>query len=172
MQIWKKGCVFGHIDKFWKEHNGHIKKNAYKNTYLGSIFIPEKYVFRVCFESPFTRMISSLKYKWPPAGCVLRFVWIYVRKNWCSSNFFYPVILQARSHFADPAWLSSCCDWSMDMTFILTCKGHWPIVYGLNLQNIFLRKVACYAPNHMALYCTFGHAQLQRMLQKWICLFS
>ena len=34
--------------------------------YLGSIFIPEKYVFRVCFESPFMRMISSLKYKCPP----------------------------------------------------------------------------------------------------------
>ena len=24
-----------------------------KNAYLGSIFIPEKYLFRVCFESPF-----------------------------------------------------------------------------------------------------------------------
>ena len=31
-----------------------------------SIFIPEKYVFKVCFESRFTRMVSSLKYKWPP----------------------------------------------------------------------------------------------------------
>ena len=31
-----------------------------QNAYLGSIFTPEKYVFRVCFESPFTRMISSL----------------------------------------------------------------------------------------------------------------
>ena len=29
-------------------------------------FVPEKYVFRVCFESTFTRMISSLKYKCPP----------------------------------------------------------------------------------------------------------
>ena len=37
-----------------------------KNAYLRFIFIPEKYVFRVCFESPFTRMISSLKYKCPP----------------------------------------------------------------------------------------------------------
>ena len=35
-----------------------------------SIFIPEKYVFRVCLESPFTRMISSLKYKWGPPGGV------------------------------------------------------------------------------------------------------
>ena len=35
---------------------------------LGSIFIPEKYMFRVCFKSPFTRMISSLKYKVPSAG--------------------------------------------------------------------------------------------------------
>ena len=39
-----------------------------KNAYLGSIFLPEKYVFRVCFESPFTRMIYSLKYKFPPGG--------------------------------------------------------------------------------------------------------
>ena len=42
-----KGCVFGHIDKFWKGHGGQIKKNACKNAYLGSIFIPEKYVFRM-----------------------------------------------------------------------------------------------------------------------------
>ena len=36
-----------------------------------------KYVFRVCFKSPFTRMISSLKYKCPPTttstwNCSLR----------------------------------------------------------------------------------------------------
>ena len=66
MQNWKNGCVFGHSDTFWKGHDRQIKKNACKNTYLGSIFIPEIYVFRVCFESPFTRMISSLKYKCPP----------------------------------------------------------------------------------------------------------
>ena len=41
-----------------------------KNACLESIFIPEKYVFGVCFESPFTRMISSLKYKWPPGDGV------------------------------------------------------------------------------------------------------
>ena len=65
----EKGCVFGHIGQFWNGHDGQFKKNAYKNVYLGSIFIPEKYVFRVCFESLFnTRMISSLKYKWPPRG--------------------------------------------------------------------------------------------------------
>ena len=55
--------VFGRSDKFWEGHDGQIEKNAYKNAYLGSIFIPEKYVFRVCFESSFARMISSLKYK-------------------------------------------------------------------------------------------------------------
>ena len=41
MQNWKKGCVFGHIDKFWEEHHRQIKKNACKNAYLGSFFIPE-----------------------------------------------------------------------------------------------------------------------------------
>ena len=40
---------FGHIDKFWKEHDRQIKKNACKNAYLGSFFIPEKYVIRVLF---------------------------------------------------------------------------------------------------------------------------
>ena len=39
----------GHIDKFWKGHDGQIKKNACKNAYLGSFFIPEKYVIRVLF---------------------------------------------------------------------------------------------------------------------------
>ena len=67
-KIGKKRYVFGHIDKFPKGHDGQIKKNACNNVYLGSFFVPEKYVFRVCFEteSPFTRMISNLKYKCPP----------------------------------------------------------------------------------------------------------
>ena len=38
----KKGCVFGHSDKFWKEHDKQFKENACKNTYLGSTFVPEK----------------------------------------------------------------------------------------------------------------------------------
>ena len=71
MKNWKKGCDFGHIDKFWKGYDGQTKKNACKNAYLGSIFTPEKYVFRVCFESPFTRMISSLKYKCPPPRAII-----------------------------------------------------------------------------------------------------
>ena len=60
MQNWKKGCVFGHIDKFWKEHDRQIKKNACKNAYLGSFFIPEKYVIRVLFVSPWTSLIPPL----------------------------------------------------------------------------------------------------------------
>ena len=32
-------CVFGHID-FRKGHDGQIKKNACKNGYLGSVFLP------------------------------------------------------------------------------------------------------------------------------------
>ena len=66
-----KGYVFGHIDKFWNGHDAQINKNVCKNAYLGSIFLPEKYVFRVCFESPFSRMISSLKYKCPLHPCLV-----------------------------------------------------------------------------------------------------
>ena len=32
-KIGKKGCVFGHIDKFRERHDGQIKKNACKNVY-------------------------------------------------------------------------------------------------------------------------------------------
>ena len=54
------------IDKFWKEHDRQIKKNACKNAYLGSIFIPEKYVIRVLFVSPWTSLIPPLAIRVPP----------------------------------------------------------------------------------------------------------
>ena len=66
-----KGMFLVILTNFGKDMEGQIEKNACKNLYLGSISIPEKYMFRVCFESPFTRMISSLKYKCPhPQGCI------------------------------------------------------------------------------------------------------
>ena len=65
-KIGKKGCVFGHIDKFWKENGRQIKKNACKNAYLGSFFIPEKYVIRVLFKSPWTILIPPLAIRVPP----------------------------------------------------------------------------------------------------------
>ena len=43
-----------------------------ESAYLASIiFMTEKYVLRLWFESFFTRMISNLKYKWLP-GVILR----------------------------------------------------------------------------------------------------
>ena len=87
----EKRVCFGHIDKYWNGHDAQIEKNACKNAYLGSIFIPEKYVFRVCFESPFTRMISSLKYKWPPGGLLyLLFLCLFV---FCLFVFFFLVFV-------------------------------------------------------------------------------
>ena len=68
MQNWKKLRVcFWTYDKFWKGHDWQIKeKRMQKRVFRVAIFIPEKYVFRVCFESPFMRMISNLNYKCPP----------------------------------------------------------------------------------------------------------
>ena len=40
-----------HLDKFWKEHDRQIKKNVCKKVYLGSFFIPEKYVISALCES-------------------------------------------------------------------------------------------------------------------------
>ena len=64
----KKRCVFGYIDIFWKGHDRQIKKNACKNAYLGSIFIPEKYVIKVLFVSPWTSLIPPLTIRVPPPG--------------------------------------------------------------------------------------------------------
>ena len=65
----EKRCVFGHNDKFWKGQTRQIKKNACKNAYLGSIFIPEKYVIRVLFcvsmDEPDTPSYHS---SGPPGG--------------------------------------------------------------------------------------------------------
>ena len=62
-----KGCVLGHIDKFWKGHDRQIKKNACKNAYLGSIFIPEKYVIGVLlFESMVEPDTPPLAIRVPP----------------------------------------------------------------------------------------------------------
>ena len=67
-KIGKKGCVFGHIDKFWKGHDGQIKINACKNAYLGSVFIPEKYVIRVLFVCPWMSLIPPLAIWVAPQG--------------------------------------------------------------------------------------------------------
>ena len=45
---------------------GKFKKNTCKNAYLGSIFIPEKYVIRVLFVSPWTSLIPPLAIRVPP----------------------------------------------------------------------------------------------------------
>ena len=52
-----KRLCFCHIDNFWKGHAREVmadklrKPHAKTRIYIiGSIFIPEKYIFRVCFE--------------------------------------------------------------------------------------------------------------------------
>ena len=62
----EKGCVLVTVTNFGKDMTEKLRNHRCKNASLGSIFIPEKYVLRVCFESHYMRMISSLKYKCPP----------------------------------------------------------------------------------------------------------
>ena len=61
-RIGKKGYVFGHIDKFWKGHDIQIEKNACKNAYLGSIFVPEKYKVLGIFLSYDEKLAISLNF--------------------------------------------------------------------------------------------------------------
>ena len=67
----KRVCFWSYIDKFGKEHDRQIKKNACKNAYLGSFFIPGKYVIRVLFVSPWTSLIPPLAIRVAPPGCTL-----------------------------------------------------------------------------------------------------
>ena len=62
----KRVCFWCVIDKFWKGHDGQIKKNACKNAYLGSFFIPEKYVIRVLFVCPWTSLKPPLAIRVAP----------------------------------------------------------------------------------------------------------
>ena len=84
----KKGCVYGHKDKFWKEHDGQIKKNACKNAYLGSIFIPEKYVIRVLFVSPWTSLIPPLAIQVPPPPGIVGNHYYCGAKNCLKTSYF------------------------------------------------------------------------------------
>ena len=63
------------------------------------------------------------------------------KKKSMQLKLFLPYKFASQSgHFAEPAWSSSRCDWSIAKTFILTCKGHWPVVYASNLQHIFFAQ--------------------------------
>ena len=66
-KIKENGVFLVILTNFGKDMTDKLRKMHAKTRIQGLyliIFIPEKYVFRVCFESPFTRMISSLNYKW------------------------------------------------------------------------------------------------------------
>ena len=83
-KIGKKGCVFGHIDKFWKEHDRQIKKTACKNTYLRSFFKPEKYVIRVPFVRSMDEPDTPSCHSSGPPGTWIRpwvlphWIWLYL----------------------------------------------------------------------------------------------
>ena len=63
-----KGCGFGDGHKFFKKKGWwKIKKKHAKMCIQGLFFpMPGKQMFRVCFESPFTKIISNLKYMCAP----------------------------------------------------------------------------------------------------------
>ena len=64
----EKRVCFWSYRQILERHDEQIKKNACKNAYLGSIFIPEKYVIRVLFVSPWTSLIPPLAIRVAPQG--------------------------------------------------------------------------------------------------------
>ena len=83
-KIGKKGCVFGHIDKFWKGHDGQI---ACKHAYLGCFFfLYLKNAWLGCFlcvhgrawcpllpfECPPPRAVSPMPIRYPSSDECIR----------------------------------------------------------------------------------------------------
>ena len=66
VQNWKKGCVFGHIDKFWKRTWQTNLEKCMQKCVFRSIFIPEKYVIRVLFVCPWKSLIPLFAIRVPP----------------------------------------------------------------------------------------------------------
>ena len=69
-KIGKKGMFLVIWQILGKDMTDKIKKNACKNAYLGSIFIPEKYVFRVCSEILLRRWYPTWNTSGPPGSSV------------------------------------------------------------------------------------------------------
>ena len=65
------GVFLAMVSNFGEDVTDTFSKSTQKRVFIGSVFMPGKYVLCVCFKSPFTRMISSLKYtSAPPPGFV------------------------------------------------------------------------------------------------------
>ena len=60
----KKGVFLVLVTSFGKDITNKLRKNACRKVYLGSIFIPKNMCLLCVLKVLFTRMISSLKYKW------------------------------------------------------------------------------------------------------------
>ena len=107
-KIGKKGCVFGHIDKFWKEHDWQTKKNACKNAYLGSFFIPEKYVIRVLFVSPWTSLIPPLAIRVAPPGICAKTKMCYIVTSCSVSCFSLVLLVCIPGGYSSLIWVRIC----------------------------------------------------------------
>ena len=65
-------------------------------------------------------------------------------------------------------WLVNRHDFQLDLQRSLT-----RCLRVESATHLFLRKVACYAQKRMALYCAFGHAQLQRKQRsEFACFYN
>ena len=65
------GVFLAMVSNFGEDVTDTFSKSTQKRVFIGSVFMPGKYVLCVCFKSPFTRMISSLKYTSAPPLPVL-----------------------------------------------------------------------------------------------------
>ena len=131
----KKGCVFLVMaTNFGKDmtHNYQKKKKKKKkkNMYLGSIFIPWKYMLRVCFESPFMRMISSLKYKCLPQKfsfficCWVMYCFLLQNWSWmdeCTDNYYWVLNLEQNLSLFFVLFLFVLFYFWFSVCFLLVC---------------------------------------------------
>ena len=76
----QKGVCFWWWSLILKKKRWAKLRKKGKNSYLGSFFTKIRRLLRLCFESPFTRMIFNLKYKWPPGFVYKPVMWKNIAK--------------------------------------------------------------------------------------------
>ena len=108
-KIGEKRVCFWSYWRIWKGHEDKIKKNACRNAYQGSIFIPEKYVLG-CFKSPKPFYEDDVQWRhqnflWGHRGVKMRF-WggKYPKKLPKMAYFCHFVLLTGGGSVPMPPW--------------------------------------------------------------------
>ena len=136
-KIRKKGVFLVKLANFGKDMTDKLRKTHAKHVFR-VFFHAQKICVRVCFESPFTRMISSLKYKCPPPP----------------PEFYVTYVMHSMQHNREQIALSYFEVWFFLNTLICFLSLLYNVISDW-FSNIFLQKNPC-------IFCSLSHPNYRK----------